>query len=101
MLACQISQSAFPVAGRIKHFHINWSLVTQDQWVLDTIQGYGIEFTENPVQTVCPRVSIASAHKQSLVQEEIHSLLQKGTIVEISHAEATTGFVGAYFERIE
>ena len=68
MLACQICQTAFPVAGRIKHFHINWSQVTQDQWVLDTIQGYRIEFTEIPVQTVWPRVGIASAHKQSLVK---------------------------------
>ena len=34
------------VAGRLTHHLPNW---TQDRWVLDTINGYQIEFVANPM----------------------------------------------------
>ena len=36
------SQSAFPVAGSLEHFHENWAYVMQDQWILDATHGYRI-----------------------------------------------------------
>ena len=96
-LACLGSQSAFPVAGRLKHFRTNWALVTRDRWILDTVQGYKIEFIKNPVQAFRPRVGVASAHEQSLMQEEIQAMLLKGAITELTQAEATKGFFSSLF----
>ena len=39
------------VAGRLALFHNNWLKVTHDQWVLETVQGYRLEFLREPVQT--------------------------------------------------
>ena len=35
------------VAGRLALFHNNWLKVTHDQWVLETVQGYRLEFLSN------------------------------------------------------
>ena len=35
----------YPPAGRLVHYQQNWLKVTQDRWVLNTIQGYLIDFS--------------------------------------------------------
>ena len=36
------------VAGRMSHFATNWKVITQDQWILRTVQGFLIPFREEP-----------------------------------------------------
>ena len=67
-------------AGRLTLFLKNWSMVTQDQWVLNTIQGYRLELLREPVQTIRPRGVKVSTSEQSLIDEEIQKMLQKGAI---------------------
>ena len=37
------------MAGRLALYLDNWSKVTQDQWVLNTVQGYRLELLREPV----------------------------------------------------
>ena len=96
-LACTISQSAHPMAGRLKHLLPNWAQVTQDQWVLNTVQGYSIDFMGVPIQETRPRMGISSVSEQSLIQEEIQKMLLKGAIIELSQTEAAQGFFSSLF----
>ena len=84
-------------AGRLTLFLKNWSRVTQDQWVLNTIQGYRLELLREPVQTIRPRGVIVSTSEQSLIDEEIQKMLQKGAITEIPQVEAKQGFYSSLF----
>ena len=86
------------VAGRLALFHNNWLKVTHDQWVLETVQGYRLEFLREPVQTVSPRELQTSPLEQSLIQEEIQNMLQKGAITELNPKEASAaGFYSSLF----
>lgn len=58
------------VAGRLTFFKDNWSKISQDQWILNTIRGYKIEFVANPSQVEQPRVTILPNSQQRLVREE-------------------------------
>ena len=42
------------VAGRLQFFAQNWQIITQDPWVIKTIQGYEIELLSHPWQTSLP-----------------------------------------------
>ena len=42
------------LAGRLAHHIQNWVRITRDRWVLDTVQGYSIEFLTIPYQTKRP-----------------------------------------------
>ena len=56
-LACQIAcmgvknlgLTDLPQAGLCHHL-FNWSIITQDRWVLNTVQGYLIDFVSEPHQ---------------------------------------------------
>ena len=84
------------VAGRLALFLENWSKVTQDQWVLNTVQGYRIEFLRTPVQTTYPRVGVSSLQEQGLINEEIGKMLAKGAVTELPPEEAGRGFTRAF-----
>ena len=78
-----------PLQGNftLQFFAQNWQIITQDPWVLQTIQGYEIELLNHPRQTNLPPPPpppVLSAPQTSLVQEEIISLLQKGAIIEVA-----------------
>ena len=85
------------IAGRLALFLNNWSKVSQDQWILDAIQGYRIEFLTEPVQTTRPRVGVSSSQEQSLINEEIQKMLSKGAITELPPEEAGQGFYSNLF----
>ena len=72
------------VAGRLQFFAQNWQIITQDPWLLQTIQGYKIELLSHPRQASLPSPPLLSPPQTSLVQEEIISLLQKGAIIEVA-----------------
>ncbi len=85
------------VAGRLTLFRDNWEKVTQDQWVLDTVTGYRIEFLSPPTQLSCPRVGVCSSEEQCLINEEISKMLSKGAITELPPEEAHHGFYSSLF----
>ena len=78
---------------RLAKFLPNWSLITDDKWVLDIIQfGYRLEFIELP-----PLGHIRYSKFDPTLQEEIHSLLQKHAIQVVPHSQAGNGFYSRYF----
>jgi len=50
----QHHQPDLPQAGRLVHHLANWSAITQDQWVLNMIRGYQIDFMATPYQRSPP-----------------------------------------------
>ena len=73
----------YPPAGRLIHYQQNWLKVTQDRWVLNTIQGYQIDFSSTPHQSVIPHCPQYSAEQNHLISEDVTELLQKGAIREV------------------
>lgn len=58
--------------------------ITRDAWVLQTIQGFRIEFYGYPFQPVVLRPICFSAADSALVTQEVQSLLAKGAISQTS-----------------
>ena len=71
-------------AGRLVHFQSNWLKITQDRWVLNTIQGYMIDFVSQPHQPSAPQPPQFSAEQTQLISMEITELLQKNAIEEVT-----------------
>ncbi len=59
---------------------------TSDSWILDTVQGYALEFLERPYQHK-PRITPVPQDpaRRKLIQDEITSMLDKGAIVPTDH----------------
>ena len=51
-----LSITCIRLAGRVAYFLSNWEVLTQDQWVLQTVAGYHLELTEAPTQERVPKV---------------------------------------------
>ena len=60
----------------------NWVKITQDPWVLETIQGYRVPFSQQPYQPYPPRALTHSQAEEALMQQEIQSMLEKHAIEE-------------------
>ena len=83
------NRSEYPShSWRLIHFLNNWAQVSQDQLVLDTIQSYKLEFLRESIQLSHLRVGTLSPHEQSLVQEKVQSMLQKGQCPKQMHPGA-------------
>ena len=54
------------LAGRLAHHIQNWVRITRDRWVLDTVQGYCIEFLTIPYQTKRPHLPRYNATQNQL-----------------------------------
>ena len=85
------------VAGRISHFATNWKVITEDQWVLRTVQGFLIPFREEPRQMRPPHPYQFSEEQMRLMREEISSLLGKGAVVTVDPAASEEGFYSTLF----
>ena len=88
----EVKHPLAPIARRLTLFSNNWERVTQDHWVLATIQAYRLELQREPVQLRHPRETISSLEEQSLIHEEIQKMLQKGAITKLPPSEAQQGF---------
>lgn len=53
-LASSIACQKVPFAGRVRYFLKNREVISQDPWVLQTIQGYQIDFLQPPEQAFPP-----------------------------------------------
>lgn len=70
-------------AGRIRWFIQNWQLITQDQWVLEMVQGLWLPFTQMPVQSKLPPEVHLSADSTDMIMAEVEELKCKGAISPI------------------
>ena len=68
-------QVGVKTARRLTLFYDNWAKVNQDQWVLDTMQGYGLELLGRAIQTVLTREAHTSSLEQNFIEEEIQNQL--------------------------
>ncbi|KAI8518063.1 hypothetical protein Bbelb_040800 [Branchiostoma belcheri] len=69
-----------PSVGRTAHFVHNWRMITQDNWVLDTIQGYRLELSSQPSQIHIPVTKVRPGSDTILIDQEVEKLLSKGAI---------------------
>ena len=67
-------------AGPLYLATANWMKVTSDRGVLNTIQGYMIEFWAQPRQNYPPRPLYFSQKETTLMKAEIQKLLEKQAI---------------------
>ena len=76
----QLCQPDLPQAGRLAYYLTNWSAITQDQWVLNAVRGYQIDFVAMPQQESQPTPPHYTSEQVTLIQEEVAKLLQKQAI---------------------
>ena len=71
-------------AGRISLFQVNWKVLSSDSWVLQTVtRGYHIPLSADPVQKFPPHSPHLPSEDVIVLEEEIHSSLQKQAIQQI------------------
>ena len=75
-------------AGRLAHFVSNWEVITKDQWVLQTVRGYNIEFHTKPLQAHKPHPPKFNQEQDQLMKQEVETLLTKGAIEEVESTPA-------------
>ena len=82
-IATEIAHMQLPLAGRLSSFISNWEAITQDQWVLQSVHGYRIEFLQKPRQNHRPPQITFAKKEEECMQEEIQSMLDKQAITDI------------------
>ena len=85
------------IGARLKQFFLQWRCLTSDQFILDSVQHYKIEFVQYPEQEFVPKEIIFTPQEQSIIGEEISKLLRKGVITEASHC--TGEYISTIFIR--
>ena len=82
-------------AGR--NFIQNWThnFITQDQWVLQTVQGFCLPFTTSPVQPVAPAEMHFPKEQEELISAEVQTLVQKRALCLMKDHQV--GFVSQLF----
>ena len=63
-------------AGTLQNKIHEWRKLTNDQWILDTVKGYSIEFWRKPFQNLPPSVTDFGKIQNKIVDQEIENLLQ-------------------------
>ena len=63
-----------------------WSKITSDPWILQTVQAYRLEFKTKPTQISPPKQHTRSKDEYDLIQLEIDNLLKKRAISETEHS---------------
>ncbi len=87
------------VGGRLRFFAENWSQITQDPWILETIRGYKIPFLTVPHQPAPPRVLQFSEREQQAISSEIEQMLEKQAIRRLDNPSLSEGFYSQLFSR--
>ena len=93
----QTAQLSNQVAGRLSHFLINWKVLTTDQWVVETVKGFQIPFSSQPVQDHWPNPTMCSAEQSLLIQEEVSTLIEKGAVTQVHNPQPQGSFYSTLF----
>ena len=83
----------YPVGGRLTHFVSKWK-ITQDPWILLTVQGLRLEFI-NPRPNLQIRQPVLEADKAQALSREVEKLAQKEAICPVQAGDI--GFMSAIF----
>ncbi|VDI81906.1 Hypothetical predicted protein [Mytilus galloprovincialis] len=73
------------IGGKVKTFLDNWMSLTSDNWVLDVVKGYQIEFEQIPYQNKEPNYLQFDKDETNMVQLEIDKFLQKQIIKPVTY----------------
>lgn len=65
-----------------------WKCYTSDKWILETVKGYKIEFSQLPFQNHVPKEIPFPKTQANLVTAEVQKLLSKGAIIMTKQSEA-------------
>ena len=102
MSRVNFSKHPHGIPGRLAHSTNNWETITKDQWVLDMVRGYEIDFTAMPF--TCKLRKLNSLHYSteqiSLLKQEVGDLLQKGAISQLQEEQGEAGFYSWYPEKM-
>ena len=60
-------------------------MLTNDEWVLDTVSGYHIQFDQKPFQRVIPKETSFNEEQHEIVDNEVKKLHSIGAIVPCCH----------------
>lgn len=86
------------VAGKTAKHKNQWCKITSDKWILQTICGYAVELTDNPIQTWFPNQIKFSELDQIKIDHELSEFLQKG-IIEPVYTKDHDEFISNIFIR--
>ena len=96
-MAQRVAQNHHLIAGRLSLFTPNWKIITKDQWVLNTIQGYTIDLVCQPHQPYPPiELKFPQAETEDLTQE-VQKMLAKQAVSQIPKEQANKGFKSQLF----
>ena len=73
----------YPVGGRLRHFLGNWKLITQDNFILQIVQGLEIPFLETPMQISCPCPQ-PNQMNCILIDQEVQMMISKEAVKQVS-----------------
>ncbi len=62
-------------AGTISRCYGNWRKITASRWILDLVQGYSIEFKDEPFQLYRPKPLRLNEQSQQLLDEALEEFL--------------------------
>lgn len=68
--------------GKIMDFTRHWKALTSDEWILDIVKGYKIEFDQLPVQQSLPQPINFNSEETEIIRGEIQKLYNKKVIEE-------------------
>ena len=86
--------------GKLADNMNEWQKLTSDQWIIDTIKGYSIEFSDHPHQYQKPHEIKLSASEKAGLDSEIEQFCKLG-IVEPCIADEPGSFYGNLFTRVK
>ena len=61
--------------------------ITNDPWILQTVEGYKLELFQEPVQISVPNPIAFSDSEKELIQDEINQMLEKCAICEVHQSQ--------------
>lgn len=74
-------------AGSLKNFVDKWKHITEDDWILETISVYKIEFEQEPVQNCIPNTPNFNNTECALIDDEVEKMLSMGAIEKSQHED--------------
>ena len=73
----------YPVGGRLRHFLGNWKLLTQDNFILQIVQGLEIPFLETPMRISCPCPQ-PNQKNCILIDQAVQMMITKEAVKQVS-----------------
>ena len=86
-----------PLAGRLKDCISNWEIISENPWILETVQGFHLDLISTPHHLSFPLAVPHSEENMALIDLEIQQMLEKEAIHVVPPEELRQGFVSSIF----